>query len=326
MRSPGARLAPPETPTAFDRAVGAFLDVLAFERRASENTVMAYRQDLAQLAEFAREKRPGPLDPAGIDVLLLRGWLGKLARTHQPSSVARKISAVRALYRHLKKTDQVKLDPAAALVLPKVQRKLPTVLNVDAAREVVTSVVGDGPVDRRNRAILELLYGSGIRVSELALLDVADVDLGAREARVLGKGKKQRIVPLGRPTVAAIAAYLPVRAELLRPTSRAPNALFLTVRGARIHRNEAYDVVKRAGALGAGRSDVHPHALRHTCATHMLEGGASLRSIQELLGHESLATTQRYTHVSMEHVLAQYDLAHPLATDPKRAKAARGPR
>jgi len=326
MRSPGASVAPPETPTAFDRAVDAFLDVLAFERHASENTVTAYRKDLAQLSAFAREKRPGPLDPAGVDVLLLRGWLGKLARTHEPSSVARKISAVRAFYRYLKKTDQVRIDPAAALALPRVQRKLPTVLNVDAAREVVTSVEGDEPMDRRNRAILELLYGSGIRVSELTHLDVADLDLPAREARVLGKGKKQRVVPLGGPTVEALSAYLAVRSHLLTPASSAPNALFLSARGERIRRTDAYGVVRRAGALGAGRSDVHPHALRHTCATHMLEGGASLRSIQELLGHESLATTQRYTHVSMEHVLAQYDLAHPLATHPKHARAARGPR
>ncbi len=307
------RILPPETLTAFDEAVERFLDALVHQRRASENTVVADRRVVIQFSAFARENRPGAFGPRDVDVLLLRGWLGKLARTHEPASVSRKISSVRALYRYLKKNGETKIDPAASLVLPKVQRKLPTVLNVDAAREVVTSIDGDAPIERRDRAMLELLYGSGIRVSELVALDVGDVDLREREARVLGKGKKQRIVPLGGPTIDALTRYLEVRRALLRSDPAEAAALFVGPRGARITRGDAYLLVRRAGALGAGRNDVHPHALRHTCATHMLEGGASLRSIQELLGHESLSTTQRYTHVSMEHVLAEYDHAHPLA-------------
>jgi len=310
-----------EAPSAFERAVDGFLNALTHERRASSNTVKAYKKDLEQLAAFAKEKRPGPLEPSGVDVLLLRGWLGTLARTHEASSVARKISAVRALYRYLRKTDQVKIDPARSLSLPKVARKMPTVLNVDAAREVVTAIGGEREVEKRDRAMLELLYGSGIRVGELVALDVADIDLREREARVFGKGKKQRVVPLGGPTIEALTEYLAVRSTLVKEGSADAQALFLGARGGRIHPRVVGAMVKRAGALGAGRSDVHPHALRHTCATHMLDGGAELRSIQELLGHESLATTQRYTHVSMEHILKVYDLAHPLATTRARAKS-----
>jgi integrase/recombinase XerC len=296
----------------FSVAVSAFLDALANERRASRHTVAAYTNDLAQLRAFASEKRPGPLSPGGVDVALLRGWLGSLARTHAPASMARKIAAVRALYRYLRRRGIVAVDPARSLSLPKVRKRLPTVLNVDGAREVVTSVAGDSAGERRDRAILELLYGSGIRAGELVALDVVDVDLAEGEARVFGKGSKERVVPLGSHAIAALSRYLPARAELA--DGAPPPALFLSSKGKRIGARAVQKIVKRAGMRGAGRSDLHPHALRHTCATHMLDGGAELRAIQELLGHASLATTQRYTHVSMEQLLRVYDRAHPLAS------------
>ncbi len=208
-------------------------------------------------------------------------------------------------------------SPADELASPKVRRPLPTFLGVDAAQEVVESPGSDGDDASalRDRALLELLYGSGLRVSELCGLDVASLDLDGGSARVVGKGNKERIVPLGGKCVDAVRAYLAVRAELVHPKTGAqdPRALLLSRRGARLGVRAVQLLVHRYGALGAGRADLHPHALRHTCATHMLDGGADLRSIQEMLGHASLSTTQRYTHVSMEHLMKVYDQAHPLA-------------
>lgn len=295
-----------------------FLASLEHERRASPHTVAAYRRDLLQLLAFAAEKRPSAKEPADFDVTLLRGWLGVLARSHTPSSVARKIAAVRALYRFLRKLGRAERDPARDLALPKVRRKLPLFLNVDAASEVMAAPSADAPVGLRDRAVLELLYGSGLRVSELAGLDLEHLDLARQEARVLGKGQKERLVPLGSKSVSALRAYLEVRGTLARPDEPS-RAVFLSTRGRRISVRSVQSFVQRYGALGTGRSDLHPHALRHTCATHMLDGGADLRAIQELLGHASLSTTQRYTHVSMEQVLKVYDQAHPLATANRKA-------
>lgn len=295
-----------------EAALEAFLVALDRERRASVHTLAAYRRDLAQLRAFLAVARPAARAPSDVDVTVLRRWLAELTKTHATTSIARKIAAVRAFYRYLLKRGAVKHSPAAALVLPRVRRKLPTVLNADAAASVVESASSedDGPVALRDRAMLELLYSSGLRVSELVSLDVGAVDLDSAEARVIGKGNKERRVPVGGRAVDALRRWLARRVEL--DTAGVP-ALFLTPRGARVSVRATQRIVKRAGMLGAGRSDVHPHALRHTCATHMLEGGADLRSIQEMLGHASLATTQRYTHVSMDRILRVYDEAHPLA-------------
>jgi len=299
-----------------DAALEAFLTALERERRASPHTVLAYRRDLTQLVVFCRTSRPYVQRPADIDVTLLRRWLGELTKTHATSSVARKIAAVRAFYRFLMKRGSIKASPAAALLLPRVRRKLPTVLNADAAAGVVETPTGDDAGSRRDRALLELLYSSGLRVSEIVSLDRDAVDISLAEARVVGKGNKERRVPIGATAIATLERWLERRGEL---DAHGDRALFLSARGRRVTVRAVQRLVKAAGMLGAGRSDVHPHALRHTCATHMLEGGADLRSIQELLGHASLATTQRYTHVSMDRILRVYDEAHPLA----RAKGSR---
>jgi integrase/recombinase XerC len=297
-----------------EAALEAFLAALERERRASPHTLAAYRRDLAQLKAFVEVARPNAKTPSDIDVMVLRRWLAELTKTHATASIARKIAAVRAFYRHLLKRGAVKHSPAAALVLPRVRRKLPTVLNVDAAASVVETAGGasdgDGASALRDRALLELLYSSGLRVSEIVSLDLGSVDVASAEARVIGKGNKERRVPIGSTALVALEKYLAVRPGLDTSGSQ---AIFLTARGARVTVRFVQRLVKRAGMLGAGRSDVHPHALRHTCATHMLEGGADLRSIQEMLGHASLATTQRYTHVSMDRILRVYDEAHPLA-------------
>ncbi len=300
-------------PGDLDGAVARFLTYLGGERRASRHTVLAYGRDLGQLSAFVRERRPGAKAPAEVDVLLLRGWLGQLARTHSPASVARKIAAARALFRFLERHGEVAKNPAAELSLPKVRRPMPTFLDVDAAAEVMTAPPAGDAEGLRDRAMLEVLYGSGLRVSELVGLDLGHVDLAGAAARVIGKGNKERVVPLGSHAIAAVTAYLGRRGELAAASSDPPRALFLTRRGRRLGVRRVQALVHRYGALGAGRADLHPHALRHTCATHLLDGGADLRSIQELLGHASLATTQRYTHVSVDHLMKVYDGAHPLA-------------
>jgi integrase/recombinase XerC len=284
-------------------AIARFVAYLAEERRASPHTTAAYGRDLAQLAD--------------LDVFLLRGYLGALARTHAPPSVARKIASVRAFLRWLQRRGEVEKNVAMELSLPKVRRPLPTFLNVDAAAEVVTTPETDSAEGARDRAVMETLYAAGLRVSELCGLSLGDVDLDRDpgSVRVLGKGSKERVVPLGSEAAKALRAYLLRRDELSDPKTgeRDPRALFLTKRGARLGVRRVQTLVQRYGALGAGRADLHPHALRHTCATHLLDGGADLRAIQKMLGHASLATTQRYTHVSIDHLVKVYDAAHPLA-------------
>ena len=310
-------------PLALRPAIARFVAHLADERRASPHTTSAYRRDLEQLAAFIDERRPGA-GPRDLDVLLLRGFLGKLARTHSPASVARKIASVRALLRYLQRRGEVEKNAALELSLPKVRRPLPTFLNVDAAAEVVETPDEDDAEGLRDRALLETLYASGLRVSELCGLDLGDVDTTSDlgQVRVIGKGSKERVVPLGSAAVKAVRRYLERRDELAHPKTgeRDPRALFLSTRGARLGVRSVQHLVHRYGALGAGRADLHPHALRHTCATHLLDGGADLRSIQKMLGHASLSTTQRYTHVSIDHLMKVYDAAHPLA---KRKAAAR---
>ena len=305
-----------------------FMTHLAAERHASPNTVVAYGRDLDALLAFvaARSEANGTRarrGAAALDIYVLRAWLGDIARGLEPSSVARKIASVRSFCRWMKRQGHVKQNPAELLASPKVRRELPTFLSADDASAVVEapdedtvmSIRAREAVALRDRALMELLYGSGLRVSEACGLDVGQLSLSDRSARVLGKGRKERMVPLGRKSTEALRAWLAVRAELAHPKTRflEPHAVFVSTRGRRLGPRAAQLLVRRYGLVGAGRADLHPHALRHTCATHLLDGGADLRAIQEMLGHSSLSTTQRYTHVSISHLLAVYDAAHPLA-------------
>lgn len=297
----------------FARAVAQFSEYLRSERNASPHTIEAYQRDLEQLRVFLVDRADGALDDvARVDVFTLRGWLASMARQVTSTTVARKVASTRAFFRFLEKRRLLQKNPAKMLESPKIRRPLPTFLNVDAAREVVETPSGETPDGLRDRVMLELLYGGGLRVSELAGLRLGDVDLAQGEVRVLGKGRRERLVPVGPAAVEAVRRWLTRRHELA--SAAAPtDALLLGTRGAPLSVRRIQILVQRYGALGAGRSDLHPHALRHTCATHMLDGGASLRAIQEQLGHASLATTQRYTHVSLESVRRVYEAAHPLA-------------
>ena len=319
-------VSPAEPADELGRAMVRFIAHLALERRASAHTVAAYRSDLAQLAAFVAERRPSAKTPRDVDVLVLRAWLGQLARTLSPPSVGRKIAAARAMFRFLQRRGEVDKNPAGELSLPKVRRPLPTFLNADAAAEVVTAPDEDTPAGLRDRALLEVLYASGLRVSELAGLSLDTVELATGNGemgsvRVIGKGSKERVVPLGSFAVKAVRRYLERRDELCDAKTGAidPRALFLSRRGKRLGVRQVQVLVHRYGALGAGRADLHPHALRHTCATHLLDGGADLRAIQKMLGHASLSTTQRYTHVSIDHLMKVYDSAHPLARQRKKS-------
>ena len=302
---------------------------LRHERRLSEHSVVAYERDLTQMVRFVTDARDAPLRLADVDKHQLRLWLGELARRLSSASIARKLAAVRAFFLYLQRHGVTDKNPAAQLATPKVTRKLPTIVGVDGAshlmdapikfaREGSSGASGAGPSDAvraRDTLMLEVLYGCGLRVSELAGLDLTDIDRRGETLRVMGKGRKERLVPLGRHALEALTRYLPFRDAFRHPKTRAqdPSAVLLNQRGGRLTTRSMQTLVQRYGALGLGRGDMHPHGLRHACATHMLDGGADLRAIQELLGHASLATTQRYTHVSMEQLTRVYDKAHPLA-------------
>ena len=294
-----------------------FVTYLESERRASPNTVDAYRRDLHQLLTFATQRMDEEaVHTTDVNIYLLRAWLGDLARSRATSTVARKVAAVQTFFRHLQRRRVIDKNPAAELASPKLRRPLPTLCDVDATKEIVETPNAASPLLARDRAMLEVLYGSGLRVSELVGLNLQDMDLSSGTFRVLGKGSKERMVPIGTPCAEALRHYLSLRSELRHPKTgqQDDKALFLSVRGKRMGVRRVQTLVHRYGALGAGRADLHPHAMRHACATHMLGGGADLRAIQEMLGHSSLSTTQRYTHVSIEHLMSVYDRAHPLAS------------
>ncbi|MFT3921186.1 MAG: tyrosine recombinase XerC [Myxococcales bacterium] len=295
---------------------------LSTERRASPRTVTTYLRDL-RLLEKSLSEQPQKCDANVLTTRDLRAFLASFPEAREPATLIRKVSALRAFYRFLLRRKLAERNPAADLKTPKLKRKLPTFLAVEKANETteMPTAVGTRAQHLRDRALLEVLYGSGVRVSELCGLDRDAVDLATGTARVLGKGNKERIVPLGSPARVAIAEYLSVRHELhdAKTHRQDPQALFLSARGARLGVRQVQKLVKRYGMLATGTAALHPHALRHSCATHLLDAGADLRSIQELLGHASLSTTQRYTHVSMDQLQAVYAKAHPLARARKEA-------
>lgn len=299
--------------TPFDAAIDAFATHLAANRGASEHTVRAYRGDARQLADFAR--RRGVDDPAAVDLDLLRAWLAHLAATGASrATLARRGASVRELFAWTTRTGRTPTDPAARLASPRVDRTLPTVLSVDAARALVDHALAladdEDPPSVRAWAAVELLYATGVRVGELVGADTDDVDRTERTLRVLGKGGKERVVPFGVPAARALERWLAVRPALAGPRSGA--ALLVGDRGGRWDQRQVRTTVHRLAA-GAGVPDLAPHALRHTTATHLLAGGSDMRSVQEVLGHASLTTTQRYTHVTADRLRSSFEQAFPRA-------------
>jgi integrase/recombinase XerC len=294
--------------------IDAFLAHLRDERRLSPHTVSAYGSDLLHLHAFV-ERAQLCATFLSVGKPELRLWLRDVSTSVGATTLARKMGSVRAFFRFYQSIGLVEENPAARMRLPKVRRKLPLVVSPEAAVELMEGPQGDSATAARDRAILEVLCGSGLRVSELCGLNLDSIDLHDRFVQVHGKGKKDRRAPLGTQSVAAIRTYLPERAAFVHPKTgkQDPSALFLSTRGNRLGVRRVQELVQNYGSLATGRANLHPHALRHACATHMLEGGADLRAIQDMLGHETVATTQRYTHLSTQKLSEVYDRAHPLA-------------
>ena len=289
-------------------AIEQFCSYLESERNVSPHTLAAYRSDLAQFAAFLAEK--GVSAPEKVDHLAIRHHLAQLHKGHARSSTGRKLSAIRALFRFLLREGRLARNPAELVGTPKKEKRLPFHLNIDQVTALVGAPPLSGELGLRDRAVLEILYSCGIRVSELTGMNVGDLDLDGGLARVLGKGGKERLVPVGSCAREALAAYL---AERGAPAAEAP--LILNARGGRLTRRSIGRMVDAHMLLIATMRKVSPHTLRHTFATHLLEGGADLRAIQELLGHASLSTTQKYTHVSIDRLMEVYDRAHPKARE-----------
>lgn len=303
----------------FDGLLGEYESWLRVERGLALNSLAAYRRDLRRYAEFLRRRGLAD-DVARVDEATVAGFVDELAqartddglRRYKEASIARALAAVRSFHRFCVEEGLLVVDPSGDVGAPRVPQGIPKALTEAEVDALLGAVPGDGPRPQRDRAILEVLYGGGLRISELVGLDLEDLDLYDGLVRVLGKGSKERVVPLGRSARQALGDYLTTgRPELAgrRPTA----ALFLNARGGRLTRQGAWLIVRAAADRSGLQSRLYPHVLRHSCATHMLDHGADIRVVQELLGHASLSTTQVYTKVSPERLRAVYDAAHPRA-------------
>jgi integrase/recombinase XerC len=299
------------------RLIHQYLEHLQGERQLSPQTLRAYEHDLVTFHEFlARDflgKEPEAIRPQEVDALAVRSFLAALTRQGLGKrSQGRALSAVRSLFRYACREGILEANPAQAVKTPKAPKTLPRHLRPGEVESLIEAPEGDGPLVRRDRAILELLYAAGLRVSELVGLDWTDVDLSARVVRVMGKGSKERMVPFGKPAAEALRGWLGVW-EGVRDPAQEGEPVFLNHQGGRLTDRSVRRVIDKWVETAAVARGVHPHTLRHTFATHLLENGADLRAIQELLGHSSLSTTQRYTHLEVERLLSVYRGAHPRA-------------
>ena len=303
-----------------------FLSYLKLNRHVSPHTVRAYESDVSQYLAFVASetgKKMSELGPADLDMNSVRLHIAGLNKAGKArSSVARKLSGLRTFVKYLRREEIIDHDPAAMTVAPKRDQTIPTHLSEpEMARLIETPDTGD-PLGRRDRAILELFYASGLRLSELVAIDLEDLNLGDRMVRVMGKGGKERILPFNQSTVAALKAWMKDRAQILVPERQkekgkrknSSDPLFINYRGTRLTGRSVDRLLRRYVAQCSTRLGVSPHALRHSFATHLLQRGADLRAIQELLGHARLSTTQRYTHVNAAQLIDVYRKAHPRAT------------
>jgi len=297
------------TRTIVEKAVADFLRHLG-EKNSSPHTIKAYSGDLANFTAYA-----GSRNWKQIDHIAIRGFLSQLYEQGlSKTSVARSLAAVRSLYRWLAQEGEVDQNPAKLVATPKLPKKLPRVPTIEEMNFVLDGKMPEtAAFPERDRLMLELLYGCGIRNSELTGINLDDIRLSAEAILIRGKGKKERYVPFGDCVKSALPAYLQVRQTLLSEKRKNSNALLINQRGGRLTTRSVGRIIKKIAVSKGLSPDVHPHTLRHAFGTHMLEEGADLRAIQELLGHERLATTQRYTQLSMKHVLQVYDRTHPRA-------------
>ena len=299
-----------------------FLEHLRYERNVSEHTLRNYQSDLEQFVDHLAPanpkngKRSFP-NLADIDHITIREWLATLHTAQKKkSSIARKLAALRTFFQFLVREGLVEQNPAKLVATPRLEKKLPKHLSIEDAIKFIETPDTDTELGKRDRAMLELMYATGVRVAELTKINIGHIDFRNRLIRVTGKRRKERIVPFGEPALEALKAYLDVRDGFLNnaPISeREPEALFLNYQGTRITTRSVGRMVDKYIRVCAGKYDISPHALRHSFATHLLDSGADLRDIQELLGHARLSSTQIYTHVSMEKLIQVYDKAHPKA-------------
>jgi integrase/recombinase XerC len=308
----------------FGELLSQFLDHLRYERNVSAHTVRNYESDLQQFFDYlnppqekAKGKKSVEPDIKDLDHITIREWLATLHSDHKKkSSIARKLAALRTFFQFLVREGAVESNPAKLVATPRKEKKLPVHLSVEDAVRFIETPDADSDFGKRDRAILELLYATGVRVSELVQLDLRDIDFNNKLLRVFGKRRKERIVPFGDPAAKALREYLSVREKFLKNapvTKRDAQPLILNYQGTRMTTRSVGRLVEKYIRMCAGIHDISPHALRHSFATHLLDSGADLRDIQALLGHARLSTTQVYTHVSMEKLIEVYDKAHPKA-------------
>jgi integrase/recombinase XerC len=298
-----------------DHYIRIFEQYLSAERNASAHTSRGYLHDLAEFDLFLQEKGYGAAGLADIDNFAVRAWLACLAKTNKKSSQARKLSSIKAFFRFLKQQGIIEHNPAQPVKTPRQDTYLPRHLSVDEMFAVLDSMPQDSMLQVRDRAILELLYSSGMRVSELVGLNRNGFELAEGSIKVFGKRRKERIVPVGKKSVACIERYIAASSDLCRTTygdgvqKKLP--LFLNRNGGRLTARSIARIVDRYTLQAGVLHKMSPHGVRHSFATHMLNAGADLRAIQELLGHESLSTTQKYTHLNIDKLMEVYDRAHP---------------
>ncbi len=294
-----------------------YLSYLSVERNLSDQTCRGYFNDLCQFEKFLRENglavaSDETVDVGKIDHVMVRTYLASLYKKNRKSSIARKVASIRSLFKFLVREQVIPANPAERINTPKQEKHIPTALSVDDAFRLMESPtsLSPSPTDARDRAILETLYSSGLRVGELVGLNLDSIDLDLAVVRIMGKGRKERIVPLGSKALEALKSYLDQRGKFEKENG-GEKALFLNTKGSRLTaRGVARMVEKYAKRCGLSKR-VSPHSLRHTFATHLLDGGADLRGIQELLGHVSLSSTQKYTHIGIDRLIDVYDRAHP---------------
>jgi integrase/recombinase XerC len=305
-----------------EKLLGDFFEHLRYERNASEHTLRNYRIDLTQFHDHLAPPDPTTgarreFDIRQIDHITIREWLSTLYTANkQKSSIARKIAALRTFFQFLVREGVVEANPAKLVSTPRLDKKLPSHLSVEDMVRFIETPDTETDLGKRDRAILEMLYGTGVRVSELTKLNLRDIDFKNRMVKVTGKRRKQRVVPFGDPALHALVEYLQARGNFLRnapAAERDDEAVFLNYQGTRITTRSVGRMVDKYITECAGIHNISPHSLRHSFATHLLDNGADLRHIQELLGHARLSTTQIYTHVSMEKLIEVYDKAHPKA-------------